>query len=473
MPPRPRRFILAASFALAWAAPASAQTADTSALDDFAGTYRYHGGTTLALVAGDTLLFAVIGEAKYPLRFLGGDRIVNGPGDTIPFRRDEAGRVTGFLERGTFFERLSGDVDPAAARLVRARAREAAAYLYQPPPELGDGIAVGDLASAGLDASVANAIVRGVEDGTYADLHGVLVHRGGRLVLEEYFYGYDRDRPHQMRSATKSVVSALVGVAIDNGALAGVDERVLPRLPYASLANAHPQKEALTLGDLLTHRTGLACDDWDGSSPGNESRVYQSDDWVKFFLDLPVAAERGTMARYCSAGVLTAGRMVERATGEPLPAYAQRVLFGPLGIRAGDVRWDFTLSEENAESFAQLHLRPRDMLKLGILFRDQGRWEGRQVVSADWVRASTAEHSRIGDQGYGYYWWHQWLSVPTESGHQRVDMVVATGNGGQKIYLVPSLDLVAVFTGGAYNAENSPPNAVMRNVILPALLRAR
>ena len=477
MPPRPRRLVLAAAAAFAWAASAAAQTpgvpGETSALDGFTGTYRYHGGATLALVPGDTLLFAVIGEAKYPLRFIGGDRIVNGPGDTIPFRRDAAGRVTGFVERGTFFARLSADVDPAAARLVRARARGASPYAYQPPPDLGDGIAVGDLASAGVDASVAGAIVRGVEDGTYADLHSVLVYRGGRLVLEEYFYGYDRGRPHQMRSATKSVVSALVGIAIDNGALAGVDERVLPRLPYAGLANAHPQKEALTLGDLLTHRTGLACDDWDGSSPGNESRVYEADDWVKFFLDLPVAAERGTVARYCSAGVVTAGRMVELATGEPLPAYAQRVLFGPLGIRAEDVRWDFTLSDENAESFAQLHLRPRDMLKLGILFRQEGRWEGRQVVSAGWVRASTAEHARIGDQGYGYYWWHQWLSVPTGSGNQRVDMVVASGNGGQKIYLVPSLDLVAVFTGGAYNAGNSPPNAVMRNVLLPALLRSR
>ena len=110
------------------------------------------------------------------------------------------------------------------------------------------------------------------------------------------------------------------------------------------------------------------------------------------------------------------------------------------------------------------------MLKLGILFQQEGRWAGRQVISAEWVRRSTAAHTQIGDQGYGYYWWHQWLGVPTAAGTRRVDMVVAQGNGGQKIYLVPSLDLVAVFTGGAYNAEDTPPNAVMRNVLLPALL---
>jgi CubicO group peptidase (beta-lactamase class C family) len=260
--------------------------------------------------------------------------------------------VTGFAERGTVFERLSPDVPPQDAQLVRARPRGAAPYAYQPPPDLGDGIAVGGLESAGLDTSVANAIVRGAVDGTFADLHSVLVYRHGRLVLEEYFHGYGRDRPHPLRSATKSVVSALVGIAV------------------------------------------------------------------------------------------------------------------------GDVRWNFTLSAENAGSFAQLYLRPRDMLKLGILFRQEGRWDGRQVVPAEWVRRSTARQTEIGDLGYGYYWWLQWLAVPTPSGTRRVDVVVATGNGGQKIFLVPSLDQVAVFTGGAYNAGDTPPNAVMSRVLLPALLAA-
>lgn len=461
----PRRLPLAAVLALS---PALLAPRAAAGQAELAGTYRYHGGSTLAIVPGDTTLFAIVGEGKYPLRFIGGDRVINGPGDTIPFRRDAAGAVSGFVERGTFFARLSPAVDPAAAALVRARPRGDGPYAYRPPPALDDGIAVGSLADAGLDASLARALAEGVVNGTYPDVHGILVHRNGRLVLEEYFHGYDRDRPHQMRSATKSVVSALVGIAIDGGALSGVEERVLPRLPYAAYANPHPRKEALTLADLLTHRTGLACHDWDPASPGNEQRVYQQDDWVKFFLDLPVTG-RGDTARYCSAGILTAGRMVERATGEPLPAYARRVLFEPLGIRP-DVRWDFTLSDENAETFAQVNLRPRDMLKLGLLFAQGGRWNGRQVISEAWVRSSTAEHSRVGDQGYGYAWWHQWFDVATPSGTRRVETIVATGNGGQKIYLVPSLDLVAVFTGGAYNVGTSPPNAIMARVLLPAVL---
>ena len=161
--------------------------------------------------------------------------------------------------------------------------------------------------------------------------------------------------------------------------------------------------------------------------------------------------------------------MVERATGTPLPSFAQQQLFTPLGIDAARVRWNYTLSASNAATFAQLYLRPRDMLKLGVLFQQRGRWQGRQIVSREWVERSTARWSVVGDQDYGYFWWHQWADVALPGGNRRVDMVVATGNGGQKIYLVPSLDLVVVMTGGNYNAQ-SPAMAIMAKELLPAVL---
>jgi CubicO group peptidase (beta-lactamase class C family) len=328
---------------------------------------------------------------------------------------------------------------------------------------------VGDASGRGLDPASVARLVERVLDGTYPDVHSILVHRGGRLVVEEYFYGYDRERPHQMRSATKSIVSALVGIAIDRGVLKGDGERVADHLPYERYDNPDPRKDRLTLRDLLTMRSGLACDDWNGDSPGNESRVYPSDDWVKFVLDLPVVEAPGTRGRYCSGNVLVAGRVVERVTGTPLPAFAQEHLFTPLGIRAGDVRWNFTLDASNAATFAQLYLRPRDMLKLGVLFHQQGKWDGRQVISREWVERSTARWSRVGDQEYGYFWWHQWVDAATPEGPRRVEMIVATGNGGQKIYLVPSLDLVVVLTGGSYNAQ-SPATAIMARELLPPLL---
>ena len=309
---------------------AAGRRAPSKALTDYEGVYEYQGGTKLVIVGAEPLLFAVLDDAKYPLRPLGVDTFQNAGGDTIPFRRSADGAVSGFVERGVFFARLSPVVDPEIAAAVRARPRptgpdgRAVPYEYRIPADLGDGLAVGELSQAGLDRAVATRLVDRVVDGTYKDVHGILVYRAGRLVIEEYFYEDDRDRVHQMRSASKSVVSTLVGIAIDRGVLAGDGELVLKRLPYESYANADPRKGQLTLRDLLTMRSGLACNDWDGNSPGNESRVYQSQDWVKFVLDLPMLEPPGTHGQYCSGNVAVAGRMVERATGTPLPSFAQQ-----------------------------------------------------------------------------------------------------------------------------------------------------
>jgi CubicO group peptidase (beta-lactamase class C family) len=457
------------------ASATSAQQKQRTGLAEFQGVYAYHGGTSLAIVVGDSIVFAVIDEARYPLRPLGADRFLNAAGDTIPFRRGADGVITGFVERGVFFARHTPNIDATMAATVRAVPRPSGAdgrpvsYAYKTPPDRSDGLRVGNLTEAGFDSATVTRLVNRVVDGTYPDVHGILVYRGGKLVVEEYFYGYDRERAHQMRSASKSVVSALVGTAIDRGALSSDTDLVTKRLPYASYANPDARKDRLTLRDLLTMRSGLACDDWTAASPGNESRVYQSDDWVKYVLDLPLTDQPGTIGRYCSGNVAVAGRIVERATGKPLPIFAQENLFTPLGIRAKDVRWNYTLSSGNAATFAQLYMRPRDMLKVGILFQQQGKWEGRQVISADWIARSTAHWSTVGDSEYGYFWWHQWTNAATSDGPRRVDMVVATGNGGQKIYIVPWLNLIVVLTGGNFNT-NSPAMKIMANDVLPALL---
>jgi hypothetical protein len=185
--------------------------AQRAALTDYEGIYEYQGGTKLVIVGAEPLLFGVLDDAKYPLRPLGVDTFQNAGGDTIPFRRSADGSVSGFVERGVFFARLSRAVDPEIAAAVRATPRpvgpdgRALPYEYRRPADLGDGLAVGEVAQAGLDHAVATRLVDRVVDGTYKDVHGILVYRGGRLVIEEYFYEYDRDRVHQMRSASKSV----------------------------------------------------------------------------------------------------------------------------------------------------------------------------------------------------------------------------------------------------------------------------
>jgi CubicO group peptidase (beta-lactamase class C family) len=154
-----------------------------------------------------------------------------------------------------------------------------------------------------------------------------------------------------------------------------------------------------------------------------------------------------------------------------LPEFAQKNLFAPLGIERAQWQWNYDLTNADKE-YSQIHLRPRDMLKLGILFADGGLWHGRQIVSASWVRASLAEQSHVDNVSYGYFWWRPWLNVESAAGVQHVDVIAAQGNGGQKIYLVPQYDLVAVFTAGGYNAESTPPNTIMAKIILPALMAA-
>ena len=467
------RFVTSEILVLMLSGYVTAQTTSAIHLSDYVGTYADAPGHTLEILDGDGL-FAVVDEAKYRLRPSGADRFTTLTGQTIPFLRDASGRVTGYEENGKFHPRVSVAVTPESAALARPRPKgqdAPADYRYHPPADLHDGIAVGEIARSDLGVATADAIVHAILDGTYKDVHSVLLHQHGKLVMEEYFYGYSVQRPHQLRSTTKSVVSALAGIAIDRGAISGVSERVLPRMSYASYANPDPRKAAMTLGDFLSMSSGLDCNDHSSTSPGRETVIDDAPDWVKATLDLPMINDPGSRAYYCSGGVSVVGRLTENAVHMRLPEFAQANLFGPLGISRPDWVWNYGLTNADKE-YSQIHLRPRDMLKLGMLFADGGRWHERQVISDSWVRASLAEHSHVDNVSYGYFWWRPWLNVETPSGSEHVNIVAAQGNGGQKIYLVPQYDLVAVFTGGGYNAESTPPNTIMAKIILPALMAA-
>jgi CubicO group peptidase (beta-lactamase class C family) len=460
--------------ALVIAARLASPVAAQSPLTDFVGTYADAPGHTLEIVAGD-VLFAVLDDAKYKLRRVLGDVFLNGGGDTIPFRRDAAGAVTGYVEKGVLRLRVSREVSAASAALAWPRppgSGDPASYRYAVPRDRRDGIPVGNVAATDLDTATVQAIVRGVLDGTYIDLHSILILQRGRLVLEEYFYGYSATRTHQMRSATKSLVSALAGIAIGQNAMPNANVFVAPRLTYESLENPDPRKSQITLAHLLTMSTGLACNDYDTNSPGRETALYENPDWVKATLDLPMLADPGSVAHYCSGGVAVVGRTIEKAVHTTLPAFAQTHLFSPLGIPQTHWTWNYTLTNANKE-YSQIHLRPRDMLKFGMLYANGGLWNGRRVIPAAWVTASMAEQVQLDGTGYGYFWWRPYLNVETAAGTQRVYVHAAQGNGGQKIYVVPELDLVAVFTGGDYNAGGTPPNKIMARIILPRLLMAR
>jgi len=417
--------------------------------------------------------FAVQDEARYRLIPKGVDTFSTLYGPKLSFQRDANGTVTGYEQDGRFHPQVSTAVTPDSAAMAwpRAKGQGPSNYRYTVPSDLHDGIAVGDIARSPLGAATANEMMRAILDGTYKGVDSVLLYQDGKLVLEEYFYGYNAQRSHQLRSATKSVVSTLAGIAIDRGALSGVQERVLPAMSYSSYANPDPRKATITADDFLSMSSGLDCDDHSSTSPGRERVLDDSPDWVKATLDLPMINNPGTKGLYCSGGVSVVGRMIENAVHKSLPEFAQKYLFGPLGIARTDWTWNYDLTNANKE-YSQIHLRSRDMLKLGILFEDGGRWHGRQVVSKSWVSTSTAEHSRVDNVSYGYFWWRHMFNVELPAGAQQIVVIAAQGNGGQKIYIAPEYHLVAVFTGGSYNAESTPPNTIMEKLILPRLLEA-
>lgn len=430
---------------------------------DFVGTYADGPHRTIEIVVDNrNELFAVVDEAAYPLKLTDRDTVANGVGGVVTFRRDAAGDISGYVEAGQFHARLSSTVSPAS---VVDPNPKGGAYAYTPPADLKDGIAVGDIAQTPLGSDLGKRIADRVIDRRYPDVHSVLLYQGDKLVLEEYFYGYSASRQHQLRSATKSIVSALAGIAIDQGALA-LDTPALSRLKLSGYDHPDPRKATITVRDFLTMSSGLDCNDHSATSPGRETEIYPKPDWTKAVYDLPQIHDPGKVGFYCSGGVAVVGRVIENSVHQALPDFAERYLFAPLGIPRENWTWNYDLTRSDQE-FAQIHLRPRDLLKLGVLFADGGQWHGRQILSKAWVTASLAHQSTVDNTAYGYFWWRPWFEV----GGKRVYVSAAQGNGGQKIYILPEYRFVAVFTGGNFNSQ-SPMNRIMIQEILPRLMKA-
>ncbi|HEX8698900.1 MAG TPA: serine hydrolase [Myxococcaceae bacterium] len=318
-----------------------------------------------------------------------------------------------------------------------------------PPDPLDDGWEVSSLEAEGMNPERLAELERQLASGDYPAPDSLLIARNGKLVYERYWNGFSRDKSHDLRSATKSLTSMLTGIALEQKLLPGVDTPVLPLLrEYAPLKNEDARKERLTLRHLLQMRTGLACNDWQENSPGKEERMYDSRDWVKFILDLPMTEEPGQTSAYCTGGVVVLGAAVENAAGEPFPEFARRHLFEPLGIT--QLKWQHA-DGGRTDTGGHLHLRPRDFAKLGQVMLEGGRWRGQQLVPEAWVKESTTGSHPLGDSKYGYLWWVNTFGI---SGTP-VDTFFARGNGGQYLFVFPSLNLVAVFTGSFYNEPES------------------
>jgi CubicO group peptidase (beta-lactamase class C family) len=286
-------------------------------------------------------------------------------------------------------------------------------------------------------------------------------HKGRRIQ-------YDADTRHNLASVTKSFTSALVGIAVDRGLIDGVDAKLFDFFPeHADLSDK--TKAEITLWHLLTMTSGL---EWNEGEYGYEDRrndliqLFYVSDPVAYILAKPALAAPGKKWYYSGGNTNLLGEIIKKATGQRMDAFAEEHLFAPLGITS--FQWDH-LNSQVIHASGNLQLRPRDLAKFGQLYLDDGLWQGKQIVSSEWVqqstRAQTALPGRSSSEGYGYQWWIKTYRL----GSAPVTCFYAAGWGGQRIAVLPELDMVVVLTGGNY-VGRTPVDEIIQEYVLPATL---
>ncbi|HLJ68736.1 MAG TPA: serine hydrolase [Chloroflexota bacterium] len=324
------------------------------------------------------------------------------------------------------------------------------------------------------------AMAEAIEEGRFKKIGSVLVAREGRLLYERYPDGSDRSTVRNTGSATATVTGMLIGIASDRGLL-DPETRILDVLPEKRPARPDPRKDAITVEDLLTMSSVLECNDLNSFSHGHRERMFLVEDWLQFALDLPIrgfpswnvrpeALPYGRSFSYCAAGVVLLGAILERITGQPVPDFARDNLFEPLGIRR--VQWQFSPSGSAVTSGGP-GLTSRSLIRLGQLYLEGGSWRGQQIISREWVERSTQPHVRVDDDTeYGYLWWRRTVGTHLYGVQKQFGCYLMQGDGGNKVAVIPELQLVGVITSGRFNKRNAhlETDSLLNGYILPAAI---
>lgn len=308
------------------------------------------------------------------------------------------------------------------------------------------------------------------EQEKYEFLHSLIIVKNGYLVFEEYFNGFNADRPNSLQSVTKSFTSAVIGMAIEQGHLKGVHEKVLDFFPDVDgIENMDDRKRAMTLQDLLTMRTGTDYDEGYPESAHTQLNRLKSG-WDIFYLNRPMVREPGRGFQYDSGGVILLSAMLNKRAGMHVDAFLDQYLFPPMGIQKAV--W-FKNDEGHPHTGGGLNLRPLDMAKFGLLYLRGGAWDSQQLVPAHWVSESFQTHHDFGSPvgstttGYGYLWWIM-KGDPDGEGEQPI--YSARGYGGQYIFIIPEHDMIVVTTSNWINPAGArDPIDFLYSHILPAV----
>lgn len=367
---------------------------------------------------------------------------------------------------------------------------ERIAYASTPNPatcsgaaELSDGWPLATPESVGFESGHLCEIGKAVANQRLRNLHSVVVVRHGRLVFEQYFTGTDErwgsslgdvtfnaETLHDLRSITKSVVSLLYGIASAQGKVQPVDAPLLEAFPELTDLRAEPARMRILVKHALTMTVGTEWNEenlpW-GDPRNDEYQMNMVTDRYRYILGRPLIAAPGQRWNYNGGATAVVAKLISRGTGRPLLEFATEYLFGPLGIT--DLEWAIDrMGDPSAAS--GLRLRPRDVAKIGQLVLQRGRWGEQQLVPATWIEEATATHAQTADPflRYGYQWW----LGGSNFGDTQTPWVAAFGKGGQRLFILPDLDLVVIVIAGNYRALEQwrLPNAILNQFVLPALI---
>ena len=310
----------------------------------------------------------------------------------------------------------------------------------------------------GMDPAQLDQMMAYIDEHEMA-IDSILIVRHGQIVFEEYRNGYDETRKHHVQSVTKSFSSVLIGIAIQQGLIESVDQRLVDLFPDQAMANLDARKKRITLENLLTMSDGMDWHelDYPYNHPQNTlGQMWVSRDAVQHVLDRPMAREPGEAWAYNSGTSILLGGIIEQVSGRDVLGFAREHLFDPIGI--GDVVWTLTTGGHYYTD-GGLYLTPRDMARFGYLMLQGGTRDGREIVPAEWVaRSSTTYYQTPSGFGYGYQWW----VLPDGSGY------AATGHYEQRIFVLPEADAVVVVTADIPDDDPNRADGLLYRFILPA-----
>ncbi len=320
-----------------------------------------------------------------------------------------------------------------------------------------------------VDSNYLNSLVSQINNNVFGYIQSVIVARNNKLIFEKYFHGYSRETLHRVYSVTKSFSSAMIGIAIQQGIISGINEKLLNYFKNYSIKDLDTLKLSITLRDVLTMSAGFQWNELSipYSDPNNDfNRLFSSTDAVKFVLDKTIQDYPGTKFRYSTGLPLLFSYIIQKETGESAETYAIENIFNKIGIK--NYTWnDAPGGITNTGS--GLSLRPIDMALFGQLYLNHGYWNNQQIISADWINLSTAAAISINSNlEYGFYWWRYSDSNPVVNTLPSNDIYFALGYSDQIIWIIPQYKMVVVVT--ANNAENYfQTDNILKDYILPSI----